>query len=402
MTQELNILIADDDAVNLMIIERVLVSGIKKFNFDFECKIFKVENGLEIFDILKNEEIDLILLDWEMPGMDGIDVLKKMKSDEDTLDIPVIMITGNTTSEHLRLALETGAIDFLRKPVDAVELIARLSSVVKVNAAYQQVIQSNKKVVAHQAEIKSSITYAARLQNAMLPSADLMTKLFYDNFIINMPRDIVSGDFYWVKKVNGLIFIVLGDCTGHGVPGAMMSMLGHHLLNEAILNAELTAPEQILAYLHKGVRQSLHQTYSTVIRDGMDMGIVVINPQSHELSFAGAMHHLYIHNLEEWVEIKGDKLSIGGKQLEEERIFQSVTMPYKSGYKLLLHSDGYVDQFGGEDFKKFLAKRFMDLLNENGEKSSSGLGSVLQQTINNWMKGYEQMDDILVLGVTLK
>jgi DNA-binding response OmpR family regulator len=397
----LKILIADDDSLNLMIIERHLVNGLKKYDtIDFE--VLTANNGVEALELAKNNLFDLILLDWEMPEMDGIDVLKLLKSDELTQEVPIIMVTSNTSSEHLKTAIEAGAIDFLKKPIDPLELIARVRSVIKVSTAYQQIKKQHLEISLQKEQITASINYALRMQKAMIPSNELLHRMSSDYFVLNIPKDIVSGDFYWASIESGLNFYIVADCTGHGVPGAMMSMIGNNLLNEIIKNKKIYSPEIILVHLHRGIRMAFNQSKSES-RDGMDISIVVWDKNKKILSFAGAMNNMILITNNESIDILADKYSIGGKQLEEERIFtkQEIQISDPENTHFYIYSDGYHDQFGGVDFKKFYLKRFKELLIENNKLPKSELKALLKTTFDNWISGYSQMDDILVMGVQL-
>jgi CheY-like chemotaxis protein len=396
----LKILLADDDSVNLMIIERHLVNGLKKYDtFDFE--LIKAYNGVEALEIARNQHLDLILLDWEMPEMDGIDVLRVLKSEVKIDEIPVVMVTSNTTSEHLKTAIEAGAADFLRKPIDPIELIARVRSVVKISTSYQHIKQQNIEIKEQKEQITASINYARRMQNAMFPSNKLLASMCSDFFVLNIPKDIVSGDFYWAAVEGELHFFVVADCTGHGVPGAMMSMIGNNLLNETIKNKHIYSPELILQHLHVGVREAFNQSES-VSRDGMDMAVVVWDKSNQLLSYAGAMNNMLLINDDEVIDVHSDKNPIGGKQLEDVRQFTKHEFNVSSGNThFYIYSDGYHDQFGGPDFKKFLIKRFKDLLLEGYKLSKTEQHDQLKNTFSDWTKDCSQMDDIMVMGVKL-
>lgn len=397
----LKILLADDDKLNLMLIERHLSQGLKMYEkYDFQ--IFKAFDGKEALEVVNHEKyFDLILLDWEMPEIDGIDVLKILQANPATSEMPVIMVTSNTSSEYLKISIEAGAVDFIKKPVDPIELIARSRSAIKISTSYQHIKKQNIEINEQKEQITASINYARRLQKAMLPSLDLLTKMCSDFFVLNKPKDIVSGDFYWATIIDDMHIFVVGDSTGHGVPGAMMSMIGNDLLNEIIKNKKIFSPEIILNELHKGVHLAFNQTESNS-REGMDISIVVWDKWTQRLSYAGAMNNLLLINNDEVIDVKADKNSIGGKQLEEVRCFTKHEFDTsKQNTHFYLYTDGYHDQFGGPDFKKFLLKRFKDLLVEEYQLPKNEQCEHLESVIAEWMHGYSQLDDILVLGVKL-
>lgn len=396
----LKILLVDDDRLNLMLIERHLVNGLKKYD-SFNYELIKVYDGKEALEVVNSQHIDLVLLDWEMPEMDGIEVLKELKSNSRTNEIPVIMVTSNSTSEHLKLAIETGAVDFLKKPIDSIELVTRVRSVVKISQAYIQIKKQNAEITEQKEQITASINYARRMQNAMLPSNEMLASMSSDFFVLNMPKDIVSGDFYWASIEKNFNFYIVADCTGHGVPGAMMSMIGNELLNEIIKNKKIFSPELILEHLHRGVRQTFKQSES-ISQDGMDIAIVVLDKLNQKLSYAGAMNNLLLINNKEVIDVLADKKSVGGKQLEEERFFTKHEFDISKGdVHFYIYTDGYHDQFGGTEFKKFLIKRFRELIISNFHLPKQEQCEYMKKVFSEWIEGHFQMDDVLVMGVKL-
>jgi len=394
----LQVLLADDDAVNLMVVERMLTSGLKKLNFDFECVVQTISEGDKVFNKALQQNFDVILLDWEMPEMDGIEVLKLLKANPQTAEVPVIMVTSNTTSEHVRIAFDAGATDYIKKPIEPQELLSRMKTVTQISNSYREIKNMNKHILAQQKEISASIFYARKLQQAMMPSEDTLKSIFSDFFVLNRPRDIVSGDFYWAAETEDFKIFALADCTGHGVPAAMMSMLGNNLLNDAILNRGFDDPADVLNYLHNGVRKALHQS-SSDSKDGMDIALIFYNKHFSEITFACANASFYLLNDNEIFDFKGDRISIGGKQLEESRIFITQTVPHHlNNGRFFFTSDGYTDQFGGDDFKKFLIKRFKELILNTSELSLVDTQTMFENNLNTWIGNNKQMDDILVIG----
>ena len=396
----LNILLTDDDHLNLMIIERHLIKGFLHDEAN-QYNIMKAYNGHEALSLVAQHHFDLVLLDWEMPEMDGIEVLKILKANPLTVEIPVMMVTSNTSSEYLKEAIGTGAVDFIKKPIDPIELIARVKSVIKVSTAYQQIKKQNIEINDQKEQITASINYARRMQKAMLPSDELLAEMSTDFFVLNQPKDIVSGDFYWAAIIDQWHIFIVADCTGHGVPGAMMSMIGNNLLNEIIKNKNIYSPDLILNHLHQGVRLALNQQESNS-RDGMDIGIVVYDSENQSLAFSGAMNNLLLINDGNVFDIQADRKAVGGKQLEDSRCFTKHVLDVSRGdTHFYLYTDGYHDQFGGLEFKKFFVKRFKDLLVEDYKLPKKQQEMHLKQVMTDWMEGYLQMDDILVMGVKL-
>lgn len=263
----------------------------------------------------------------------------------------------------------------------------------KVEERTQELAQKNK-------DITSSIQYAKRIQLAILPPLEQIFRYFPESFLLYKPKDIVSGDFYWFGIKNGKKIIAVVDCTGHGVPGAFMSMIGHNLLNQIIIENGITAPDQILNALHKGVQSALKQGTNLVdTSDGMDVAICSVNMDNSELQFAGAYRPLFIVNGGTLNKTEADKFPIGGSQLDVQRNYTSHTIKIKKGDTFYMASDGYADQFGGEKGKKFMVKRFNELLLSIQSKNMEEQGRIFEETFNNWRGEYQQVDDILVMGI---
>jgi len=264
-------------------------------------------------------------------------------------------------------------------------------------------------------DITSSIEYAERIQRAMLPIKEDINQHLKENFILFKPRDIVSGDFYWFAYQDEKIIITAADCTGHGVPGAFMSMIGAETLT-TIVNKGETKAGKILDLQNKYIRSALKQDTSDN-QDGMDMALCVIDKKAGTVEFAGAKNPLlYIHN-DEIFKIKADKQAIGGRQLtsivrrkkkkeegEQTEGFKTTTLEIKSPMWFYLFSDGYQDQFGGEDGRKFMIKRMKNMIFENHKKPMDEQKQILDNAIEDWKHKYgeyEQTDDILVIGFKL-
>ncbi|MBL7890148.1 MAG: SpoIIE family protein phosphatase [Bacteroidia bacterium] len=263
----------------------------------------------------------------------------------------------------------------------------------KVEERTQELAQKNK-------DITSSIQYAKRIQLAILPPLEQIYKHFPESFVVYKPKDIVSGDFYWFGVKNGKKIIASVDCTGHGVPGAFMSMIGHNLLNQIISENGITEPDFILNALHQGVQAALKQGTNVVdTSDGMDVALCSIDTKTNEVKYAGAYRPLYIVNGQEFKKIDADKNPIGGSQLDPDRKFTCHTIQLKKGDTLYMSSDGYADQFGGEKGKKFMVKRFNELLLSIQDKNMQTQANELEQTFNQWKGSYQQVDDILVIGI---
>lgn len=271
----------------------------------------------------------------------------------------------------------------------------------KVEERTLELSKKNIELAQKNKDIIDSIKYAKRIQEAILPVKKEIIKHLPNSFLLYKPKDIVSGDFYWFVHKDNKSIIAAVDCTGHGVPGAFMSMIGNDLLNKFIIENNITKPDEILNNLHEGVRQALKQTdQNSDTKDGMDIGICSINYQERELEFAGALRSLFIwNNNKELKEIKGDRYSIGGFQREKKRIFNSKKIHLQSNDIAYIFTDGCVDQFGGHSNKKFMMRRLNELLLSVQNTDMNNQSALIENGITAWQGNLEQTDDILMIGI---
>ena len=249
-------------------------------------------------------------------------------------------------------------------------------------------------------DITDSINYAQRIQEAVFPEKEIKYRLFPDAFVYFKPRDIVSGDFYWFAEKNGKRFIAAVDCTGHGVPGAFMSIVGNHLLNEIILGKGILQPAEILNQLHVGVRSVLKQDEQKKQADGMDIALCCFD-NDNKVEFAAAHRPLYLVSGGTLREIKADKFPIGGADAHEDKKFTNHILNLKSGDVIYISSDGYADQFGGTTGKKLMSRNFKELLLANSNLTMTEQEKLLDETFDKWKGVREQVDDVLVIGVKI-
>jgi serine phosphatase RsbU (regulator of sigma subunit) len=267
--------------------------------------------------------------------------------------------------------------------------------------------ENNIKIEQQSFHIISSIQYAKRIQDALLPQDESIAEFFPHNFVLLRPRDIVSGDFYWVKQIQNVIYVAVSDCTGHGVPGAFMSMLGIAFLNEITGQGEIYSPAVILNGLRERVIMSLKQVgKSGEAKDGMDMVLIMINKDTDELTFAGAYNSL-LHIRSNGspddqivTRLKGDKMPIGISF--KNNSFTNQTLELKPDDMLYLYTDGFIDQIGGETKTKYMTKNLAYFLQEIHSKDTTEQKILLEKNLDDWIAGYNQLDDILLLGIRHK
>ena len=280
--------------------------------------------------------------------------------------------------------------------------------------AQRDEIESQKDIVTNQRDqlaeqkeaITQSIKYASRIQSALLPPDDFIRYIFTEYFILNKPRDIVSGDFYWVSLKNNKIIFAVADCTGHGVPGALMSTLGGVLLNDVVNKIEVLQANEILNELKEQVIIALRQSgQESETKVGMDIALCILNKENKELQFAGACNPLYLIRDSEVKEIKADSMPVG-IGFEAGKSFTNHIIKIRKGDAIYLFSDGYPDQFGGPTGEKFKYTQFKKLLLNIQDKIMLDQKDILEHTIEDWMNNtdkygnsYEQVDDILVMGI---
>jgi serine phosphatase RsbU (regulator of sigma subunit) len=262
----------------------------------------------------------------------------------------------------------------------------------------KEIAEMQRDQIAYQKKhITDSIHYALRIQRAILPSLELFTDEI-EHFVLYKPRDIVSGDFYWVYKFDHNWIIIVADCTGHGVPGAFMSMLGVSFLNEIIINKKIYKPDLILNSLRQNIIYSLKQMETqSEVKDGMDITVCVLNTESGVLEWAGANNPLFIVQNGQLEQIKGDKMPVAIHDIMEP--FSVHSFKLSKGDSFYTFSDGYVDQFGGQNQKKFLVKNFKEIIMSIQESSMLEQGRRLDEVFEDWKKDVEQVDDVTVIGI---
>jgi serine phosphatase RsbU (regulator of sigma subunit) len=278
----------------------------------------------------------------------------------------------------------------------------------KVKERTQEIVRQKEIVEQKNKDITDSINYAKNIQEAILPDIKEFQKIFNESFILYKPRDIVSGDFFWLNIKRNKIFVTAADCTGHGVPGAFMSILGISFLNEIVNNADVDgeidklSAAEVLNRLRAAIIDALHQKgIEGEQKDGMDMSLCLLEIKDNKmyLQFAGANNPLYIVRNGELLEYKPDKMPIGYYFKKQD--FTNNEIEIKEDDFLYMFSDGYADQFGGPKGKKFKYRKLKDLFTEIYNKPATEQQAILELTINKWMGNHEQIDDILIIGIKI-
>lgn len=324
------------------------------------------------------------------------------------------LIRGMEHTTEFSREVGTGNFDFEYKPLSEDDelghaLLKMRDELKESERILEQKVLERTKEIEKQKErvqmlyknVTDSIKYAKRLQNSILPPNQWIKTLLPESFILYMSKDIVSGDFYWVERLNKyeVLFGAI-DCTGHGVPGAFMSLVGYNGLNQAVKEHNLIHPDQILNDLSRSAIALLNRDRSVdFIRDGMDLAICKLNKKTREIEYSGAKNPLYIVRKGELIIYRADKFSIGEDGTELK--FKLNTIQLEKDDMVYLFTDGYVDQFGGEYGKKFKYEPFRKLILSISELPIEEQHEILYETIVKWQGGFEQLDDILIFGVRI-
>lgn len=361
-----------------------------------------------------------------------IDSINQIQTVEKLSEMEVKYETGKKEEEIKRLSAEHEINTLKMRQSRILTFVSIISVIVflviagilfqqnkKRKEANELLKKQNNEILHQKKEITDSINYAKRIQLSILPPDKMVKRLLPDAFIYYKPKDVVSGDFYWVEERNGLVMFAAVDCTGHGVPGAMMSVVGLNLLNRAVNEKDLTKPSDILQYLDVGVTDTLRQNQiEGGVKDGMDLSLCAYNPATLQLQYAGAFNNLWIvrknfsasHQVnpktetlfeDSLLEIKADKFPIGSNTDGVADTYTNHTIQLQKGDCVYLYSDGYADQFGGSKGKKFKYNALKKTLISISHLSPAQQREELNNAYENWRGNLEQIDDVLVIGVCI-
>jgi PAS domain S-box-containing protein len=262
----------------------------------------------------------------------------------------------------------------------------------------KKLLEQNQKLLDQNKDITDSIVYARRIQESILQKEDAVKQIFRESFLLYKPKDIISGDYFWLYEDENYKYAAAVDCTGHGVPGAMMSMVANSIFKEVFMNQEISEPIDVLNALDKELERAIQKNSGEPFNDGMDVGLVRIEKKSGELKFAGAFRSALLVQNGEVSELKGSRYPLGFYS-GIEKVFEVRTARLKEGDQLYLYSDGFVDQFGGERNKKLNKVNFRELIRTASEMPMEEQEAFLEYSFNNWKQEEEQTDDVLVIGL---
>lgn len=403
------ILYVDDEMDNLTVFN----SAFRRY-----YEIYLASSGREGLEIMKENEIRLVITDQRMPEMTGTEFLEKIIPDYP--DCIRIIMTGFSDIDAVIQAINKGRVyRYITKPWDSEEMKITIDNALETFNLKQQnrrlfeelkeanmtleqkVIDRTKKIEDQNKEITDSIYYASKIQNALLPPKDELDRLLPSYFVLNKPKDIIGGDYYWLNDKKNKLIAAVADCTGHGVPGSFISILGITLLKEIVNKSITIGANEILNQLRLHIINSLHQSNKrNGTREGMEIALCIFDFDNGLLQYAGAFRPLYIIRESQLHELSGDTMPLGIYD-DEEKSFSSKEFQFRKDDIVYLFTDGYVDQIGGINRKTFRTKRFKELLLEIHCHPMEEQKEILWEEFNKWKGDVEQIDDILVLGIKM-
>lgn len=407
------ILIVDDVPINLEVLDSLLGE---------KYEIAVAINGEQALELVDRISPDLILLDIIMPGMDGFEVCRRLKSSDKTKEIPIIFLTGKTETEDVIKGFETGATDYVTKPFNTMELLARVHThlelkrsrdiqrelIFRLQEKTREIEKASKIVETANKNITESIRYAKTIQHSLLPNPNNIQSFLPESFFIWMPRDIVGGDFIFSDYFQEGFIIAVIDCTGHGVPGAFVTMIASFGLRKIIRDEGCHDPARILKRLSFVVKTTLQQdTDYALSNDGLDAAICFIpehrDSDSFSLIFAGANLPLYCLCNGEVRKIKGDRQSLGYRSSDPNFDFTNHSVPVEKEMMLYMATDGITDQLdSGEKRCRFGTERFKHTLRAVGTESCGKQRELLLQSFEGHKGDAVQVDDVTVVGFRLR
>lgn len=386
------ILIVDDNPKNLQILGKFLQT--EPFVVEFAL------NGTAALEWLRIQTFDLVLLDINMPGIDGFTVCKMIREDHLMDHMPIIFLTAQTDRESILKGFKTGAQDYISKPFDSQELLARVKTQLEIKRNRDMISNYLDIIRKKNNQITESINYALYIQNAFQKASEKHASYFNDTFSLLLPKDVLSGDFYYYKKIGDKLIAGVFDGTGHGIPGAFISILGITFLNEIIVKESCTQLDAILNRLRDRIIESFDQKGNPFeVSSGMDGAMISYDSHSKILSFAGAYCPLYVVRNDDMIELNGDRMPMAYHS--EVQDFAVKELQVKKDDNIYLSTDGYTDQFGGPDDKKYGKNRFRQDLLKNAILPLHEQRSLLLEHHLQWRGSNEQTDDITVLGIKL-
>lgn len=399
MKKNLKILVLEDNPADAELIKRELKTAGMQFNMQVVSDRINFVKGLTDF------VPDIILSDHSLSSFNSLEAFSIVKKDHE--DIPFIIVTGAASEEFAVICMKAGVKDYilkknLKRLPSAIEHVFESDSSSRIKEKIL-VLEKTLQCAFHEIEEKTrmiteSFTYAKKLQNALLPEKDQLSRYFQEWFILNEAKNVVSGDFCWFQKVDNKLVFVVGDCTGHGVSGALMSVVAAGFLDKIVNEKKITKPAEILRNLNIGISR-FFKDQSTL--DGIDIAICSINLKTNFIEFSGANRPIWIMRTSGLDEIGATRLHVGGIMISESKLYESHYLQAFKGDVLYFFSDGILNQFGGANGKKLTGKKFKAVLSSISGIQLQDQKIILKKFINEWKGDNAQVDDILVAGLKI-
>lgn len=393
MDRPLRILLVEDSETD----SAILVNFLKKEELWFSYARVWTRN--EFLVAVDDYKPDLIIADHNMPQFNGMEAFRLLK--EKNKHIPFILITGMVSEKLLTQYMKEGVDDYILKH-NLLRLPSSIENVVnkkQVEKLHDELLKANKKLDAAYTDIRDSINCARKIQNAMLTDMSVLTSVFPESFVFYQPKDVLSGDFFWFDIKGDFFYIAVADCTGHGVPGALLSMMGSSMLNETVNSLKIYEPAEILDSMNNRVRETLKPEKNQV-GDGMDIALCCIHLKTHRMVYSGANHPVLVIRKGEIIQMKPDKPAVGSNNNMEQG-YQTKQMPLLKGDRVFLLSDGYSDQFSSTTNKKMTVKRLKRMLIESSVIPMEFQAREIKYFFEEWKGDGEQIDDVLVVGIEI-
>lgn len=396
------VLIVDDNEDNL----RVLSNFLKENGYIFALAM----NGASALEILKRDHFDLILLDIMMPNMDGYETCTQIKKLEAHKDTPVIFISALNDTESIVNGFEVGGVDYITKPFNKQEVLVRIKNHLRLISARKEIERVNSELnhnitaltEVHEAldkknrDIHSSINYASNIISAVLPDKTRLRELLKDAFTLFRPKDVVGGDFYWMKQVGDSVYVCLGDCTGHGVPGAFLSLLAITSLNDLVIDLDDLSPANMVKELGVKFKKSFESVSLEKQYYDLDLGICEISLTNKTLRYSGVQFPLFLCRNNEIELIRSNKYSLSHNTKKGLPVISN-EIQLETDDVLYLSSDGFPDQPGGEKHAKIGRKRLKELMLQYHNDEPDAQEEAFLKFFDNWKGDKKQIDDISML-----
>lgn len=393
-----SVLIVDDISENLFTLNAILKTE--------ELIIHKADSGKAAIEMAIRNQYDCIILDVQMPEMDGFEVAAILSENEVTKNIPIIFLSAlGSDKQKVIKGIDSGAIDFLSKPPDPNLLKAKVKLCINISKRTKQirrvhssVLRERDSVKEHSDGVEASLKYARNIQQALLPKESFFNSFFSESFVLYQPKESIGGDFYTIREKGDELILICGDCTGHGVPGAMLTMISLNIINN-LIDKGITRPDTFLNAVATEFRAAFKSEFSTLqIDDGLEMAVCTFHRKERKLQFASSRRPMLLCSENQVQKIDADFMGIS-PGMRDDFLFTLQEFDIQEGDGLYLFTDGIVDQFGGKLGKKFTLKRLMDQIQSISLRTLSEQKSILSESAQKWMGDYRQIDDMLILGV---